>query len=162
MSGPFSKAEVHYIIGGHFVVCPLGLVEKAGDPGKFRVVRDLSYHQKEDGYSVNQHLDASLFPTEWGTAAQVADIVSLLPLHALFIAPSHSIFTLHIHICMFCIHRYRPSVHFTLFFTPHLLRSPSQIQIVALSTLLTPLHNLQSFYVLPIHSALHHSCANLH
>lgn len=50
-------------------------VEKAGEPGKFRIVRDLSY-ENEDGFAVNKFLDADDFPTEWGTAAQVAEIVS--------------------------------------------------------------------------------------
>lgn len=75
MSGPFSEDEVFNILGGHFVSSPLGVVEKAGEPGKFRVVRDLSY-QNSDGYSVNGFLDSDDFPTEWGTAAQIAEIVS--------------------------------------------------------------------------------------
>lgn len=79
MSGPFSKDEVHEILGSHFVMSPLGLVEKAGEPGKFRIVRDFSF-KNEDGYTVNNHLDSDDFPTEWGTASQVAEIVSTLPL----------------------------------------------------------------------------------
>jgi hypothetical protein len=78
MSGPFSASQVEFELGSFFVSCPLGLVEKAGELGKFRIIRDLSYHNKEDGYSVNDHLDADDFPTEWGTAAQVAEIVSFL------------------------------------------------------------------------------------
>lgn len=58
---------------------PLGVVEKAREPGKFRVVRDLSF-RNDDGYSVNGQLDSDDFPTEWGTASQVADIVSYLHL----------------------------------------------------------------------------------
>lgn len=38
MSGPFTKAQIHDILGRHFVSSPLGVVEKAGEPGKFRVV----------------------------------------------------------------------------------------------------------------------------
>jgi len=76
MSGPFSADEVFNILGGHFVSSPLGVVEKAGEPGKLRVVRDLSF-QNPDGYSVNGFLDSDDFPTEWGTAAQIADIVSV-------------------------------------------------------------------------------------
>lgn len=75
MSGPFSKEETHRIFGGHFASSPLGLVEKSGEPGKFRIVRDLSF-ENEDGFAVNKFLDADDFPTEWGTAAQVAEIVS--------------------------------------------------------------------------------------
>lgn len=76
MSGPFTQAQVQFELGGHFVSCPLGLVEKAGEPGKYRIIRDLSYNNKEDNYSVNSFLDADDFPTEWGTASQVAEIVS--------------------------------------------------------------------------------------
>jgi hypothetical protein len=86
MSGPYTISQVEHELGGFFVSCPLGLVEKAGEPGKFRIIRDLSYHNKEDGYSVNEHLDADDFPTEWGTAAQVAEIVST---------------SFHAHICAF-------------------------------------------------------------
>jgi hypothetical protein len=75
MSGPFSKEEVHQILGGHFVSSPLSLVEKLGEPGKFHTVRDLSF-KNEDGYAVNGCLDADDFPTKWGTAAQVTKIVS--------------------------------------------------------------------------------------
>lgn len=77
MSGPFTKDQVHDILGGHFVSSPLGVVEKAGEPGKYRVVRDLSF-KNTDGYSVNGQLDSDDFPTEWGTASQVAEIVSHL------------------------------------------------------------------------------------
>lgn len=75
------RDQITHELGGHFVSCPLGLVEKAGEPGKFRIIRDLSYVNKEDGYSVNAFLDSDDFPTEWGTAAQVAEIVSLFPCH---------------------------------------------------------------------------------
>jgi hypothetical protein len=77
MSGPFTADEVFEILSRHFVSSPLGVVEKAGEPGKFRVVRDLSY-QNPDGYSINSLLDSDDFPTKWGTAAQVAEIVSAL------------------------------------------------------------------------------------
>jgi hypothetical protein len=76
MSGPYTKEEVHSILGGHFATSPLGLVEKAGEPGKFRIVRDFSF-ENEDGFAVNNFIDSDDFPTEWGTASQVAEIVSI-------------------------------------------------------------------------------------
>lgn len=82
MSGPFSETEVQNFLGGHFASSPLGVVEKSGEPGKFRVVRDLSF-RNSDGFSVNSHLDSDDFPTQWGTAAQVAELVSLFPFVAL-------------------------------------------------------------------------------
>lgn len=75
MSGPYTKEDVHDILGGHFVTSPIGLVEKAGEPGKFRIVRDFSF-KNDDGFAVNNYLDSDDFPTEWGTASQVAEIVS--------------------------------------------------------------------------------------
>jgi hypothetical protein len=69
------KTRVHDILGGHFVSSPLGRVKKAGGPGKFCIVRDLPYHNR-DGYAVNDHLDSDDFPAGWGTCAQIADIVS--------------------------------------------------------------------------------------
>lgn len=75
MSGPFTEDQVFDILGGHFASSPLGVVEKSGEPGKFRVVCDLSF-KNDDGFSVNGHLDSDDFPTEWGTASQVAELVS--------------------------------------------------------------------------------------
>ncbi|KAG2127254.1 uncharacterized protein EDB93DRAFT_1096635, partial [Suillus bovinus] len=72
MSGPFSKEEVHHIFGGHFISSPLGLVEKSGELGKYWFVWDLFFKNK-DRYTINSWLDADDFPTEWGTAAQVAE-----------------------------------------------------------------------------------------
>jgi hypothetical protein len=78
MSGPLSASQVKAELGGFFVSCPIGLVDKASSPSKFHIIRDLSYHNKDDGYSVNDHLDSDDFPTEWGTASQVAEIVCSL------------------------------------------------------------------------------------
>lgn len=72
MSGLSSKEEVHHLLGGHFISSPLGLVEKSG---KYRIVRDLLF-ENEDGYAINNWLDTDDFPTEWGTAAQITEIVS--------------------------------------------------------------------------------------
>lgn len=70
------QEQISLKLSRHFVSCPLSLVEKVGDQGKFHIIRDLSYVNKEDGFSVNSLLDADKFPTEWGTAAQVTEIVS--------------------------------------------------------------------------------------
>jgi hypothetical protein len=110
MSGPFTQEQISLELGGHFVSCPLGLVEKAGEPGKFRIIRDLSYINKEDGYSVNSFLDADDFPTEWGTAAQVAEIVSLSSSHFAYI---------YAHICAFAV----ASTFSGCVFTPGTLRT---------------------------------------
>jgi len=60
-----------------------------------------------DGYSVNGFLDSDDFPTEWGTAAQVADIVSdILVLHlhasALFHLARFGVLPLHTSVFYLC------------------------------------------------------------
>jgi hypothetical protein len=77
MSGPFTASQVEAELGSFLISCPIGLVKKASSHGKFHIICDLSYHSKDDGYSINDHLDSDNFPTEWGTATQIADIVSL-------------------------------------------------------------------------------------
>lgn len=75
MDGPFSQEEVEYRLG-FFRASPLGVVEKVGSPGKFRIIRDLSFAGQE-GTSVNDHLDSDEFRTRWGSAFEVQEIVSL-------------------------------------------------------------------------------------
>ena len=74
ISGPYSTHVVEHILG-HFYSCPLGLVPKSGESGKWRIIRDLS---KKDthGISVNDRLDPDDFPTEWGSARVMEQMVS--------------------------------------------------------------------------------------
>jgi hypothetical protein len=78
MSGPFSKSEVEEILGP-FRTSPI-IVDvtegKNGGPVKKRICRHLSY-KGAMGFSVNDCLDSDDYPTRWGTAEQVADIVSI-------------------------------------------------------------------------------------
>ncbi|KAG2353198.1 hypothetical protein BDR07DRAFT_1222498, partial [Suillus spraguei] len=71
--GPFTEDQVFDILGGHFASSPLGVVEKSGGHEKFCVVCDISF-KNDDEFSVNSHLDSDNFPTEWGTASQVAEL----------------------------------------------------------------------------------------
>ncbi len=73
MSGPYSQAEVERILGSPFISSPLSVVPKAN--GKLRLVQDCS-KEDADGLSVNGRIDADLFPTKWGSAAEVAELVS--------------------------------------------------------------------------------------
>ena len=73
MSGPYSRADVERILGSPFISSPLSVVPKAN--GKLRLVQDCS-KEDPDGLSVNGRIDADLFPTRWGSAAEVADLVS--------------------------------------------------------------------------------------
>lgn len=75
MSGPWSQTAVEYLLGGPFMSSPIFLIDKAGSPGKLRLIQDCSF-ENEDGFSVNDFIDSDNFPTTWGTAAEVAQIVS--------------------------------------------------------------------------------------
>lgn len=75
MSGPYTRAEVERILQAKFVSSPLYVVEKAGSPGKKRLIQNSSF-KDASGLSVNDEIDSDDFPTKWGTAAEVAEIVS--------------------------------------------------------------------------------------
>ncbi|GBE88972.1 hypothetical protein SCP_1403800 [Sparassis crispa] len=77
MTGPYSQAQVEHILGSHFVSSPLAVVPKAGSK-KFRLVQNCSY-QDEFGVSVNSQINSDNFPTKWGTAAEVAEIIINAP-----------------------------------------------------------------------------------
>ncbi|GBE80443.1 hypothetical protein SCP_0301580 [Sparassis crispa] len=74
MTGPYSQAQVEHILGSYFVSSPLAVVPKA-DSKKFRLVQNCSY-QDEFGVSVNSQINSDDFPTKWGTAAEVAEIIN--------------------------------------------------------------------------------------
>lgn len=79
MSGPYSRADVESILGGHFRSSPLHVVPKAtppGSPQKYRLVINLSF-EDPSGTSVNSLIDSDDFPTRWGGAREVENIVSL-------------------------------------------------------------------------------------
>lgn len=81
MSGPYSQSQTEEILGSYFVSSPLAVVEKPGSPAKLRLVQNCSF-KDENGISVNDQIDLDDFPTTWGTAAQVAQIVSTSPSHS--------------------------------------------------------------------------------
>lgn len=75
MTGPYTRGDVEHILRSPFVSSPLSVVDKAGAPGKYRLVQNCSF-ENEAGISVNYYIDSDDFPTEWGTASQFAEIVS--------------------------------------------------------------------------------------
>lgn len=77
MSGPFSLEEMKGFFG-KFAACPVHVVETVDEDGnpKFRVVRNFSWVGGEVDYSVNDLIDSEDFPTEWGTASRIAELVS--------------------------------------------------------------------------------------
>jgi hypothetical protein len=77
MSGPFTWDELKKEARGNVIVSPLGAVDKAGEPGKLRITRDLSFKGKAP-FSVNDKINKDAFKTKWGTAAMIIELVSLL------------------------------------------------------------------------------------
>ena len=78
MSGPFTWDQLKKEARGEVIVSPLGAVDKAGEPGKLRIIRDLSFRGKAP-FSVNDKIDPNSYITKWTTAAMVMDLVSLIP-----------------------------------------------------------------------------------
>jgi hypothetical protein len=77
-SGPFTQEELECKIGP-FRSSPLQVATKEGAPGelaKLRVCRHLSYKGKTQS-SINDEINTDDYPTRWGKATDVADIVCL-------------------------------------------------------------------------------------
>lgn len=89
MEGPYDEKTVKSILQSNFMTSPLFVIDKSGSPGKFRLVQDCS-HKNEDGFSVNDSIESEDYPTEWGNAASIAQIVSVVTLSRLdhFILPT--------------------------------------------------------------------------
>lgn len=83
MDGPYTEEEMRRMCGGHFAACPVHVVTQLDEAGKLkrRIVRNMSFEGRE-GYSVNDLLDSDDYPTEWGSAPMVAEIVSTAVLSA--------------------------------------------------------------------------------
>ena len=74
MIGPMSIKQAQWALSSCFRTSPVGLVPKANSPGKFRVIRDLSYCGSA-GHSVNDLIPADR-PTRWVAASEFACQVS--------------------------------------------------------------------------------------
>jgi hypothetical protein len=81
-TGPYSQAECERILRGHFMSSPLVIVttvSATGEP-KHRICRHLSKSDPVMKFpTVNEFIVKEDFPTHFGTAQGVADIVSNLP-----------------------------------------------------------------------------------
>lgn len=77
MSGPYSKEELEDIVKGPFQSSPLvvSIQPQEGLPDKIRICRHLS-KSNHNHPSTNDHVDADKFPTRFGSASQMAEIVS--------------------------------------------------------------------------------------
>lgn len=80
MVGPFTQEGLEAHLGESFVSSPLSVVPKVGGTG-WRVVRNFSKVDPKTGVSVNDLLDADDYPTTWGGALQMAEIVSTFYYH---------------------------------------------------------------------------------
>ena len=79
-SGPFSRVEVEERISP-FQTSPLSMVPKAGKPGKFRLIQNLSLPRNNPViHSINHVLDSDTFPCTWGTFSTICTLLNNLPL----------------------------------------------------------------------------------
>src|ERR1700683_3320447 len=76
MSGPFTWDKLKKEARGNVIVSPLGVVDKAGEPGKLCITHDLSFKGRAP-FLVNDKIDKNAFTTKWGTAVMVIDLVCL-------------------------------------------------------------------------------------
>ena len=78
-AGPFSRTEVEEKIGP-FQTSPLSMVPKAGKPGKFRLIQNLSFPRNNPAiHSINHALDSDAFPCTWGTFSTICTLLNNLP-----------------------------------------------------------------------------------
>jgi len=77
--GPFSQEELEREIGP-FQSSPLSLVPKAGNPGRYRLIQNLSHpHSNRPTPSINSLLESDDFPCTWGTFCTVCTVIRHLP-----------------------------------------------------------------------------------
>lgn len=76
---PFSQEELEREIGP-FQSSPLSLIPKAGNPGRYRLIQNLSHpHTNRPTPSINSLLDSDDFPCTWGTFRTVCTVIRHLP-----------------------------------------------------------------------------------
>ena len=77
--GPFTREELEHEIGP-FQSSPLSLVPKAGKPGKYRLIQNLSHpHTNQPTLSINASLNSDDFPCTWGTFRTMCSLIRNLP-----------------------------------------------------------------------------------
>jgi len=79
--GPFTRSQLERTIG-FFQSSPLTIIPKAGKPGRFRLIQNLSYPNipNHGGVpSINSQVDSDLFPCMWGTFATTCTLIHSLP-----------------------------------------------------------------------------------
>ena len=78
--GPCSRDTIESVIGP-FQSSPISMVAKAGKPGKFRLVQNLSFPRSpQNGISsINSSIDSSLYPCYWGTFSNTCQLLWSVP-----------------------------------------------------------------------------------
>lgn len=80
-SGPYTRETLEQAMGP-FRCAPLGVVSKASDPGKFRVIQDFSYPRDNSLSSLNSQINSEDFGCVWGCYPDVAAAVAAAHLEA--------------------------------------------------------------------------------
>jgi hypothetical protein len=78
--GPFTRSALEAIIG-YFQTSPISMIPKAGKPGRFRLVQNLSYPHIPRGslVSINHTINSDLYPSTWGTFSTICTTIWSLP-----------------------------------------------------------------------------------
>ena len=79
--GPFTQDRLKSLIGP-FQPSPLNIIPKAGKPGKFCLIQNLSHPnspQPSELLSINSQVNPALFPCEWGKFNTACALVQNLP-----------------------------------------------------------------------------------
>lgn len=80
--GPFTRRQLEQVLGS-FQTSPFTIIPKAGRPGKFRLIQNLSFpcqpSHKFPNKSINSQIDSDDFPCTWATFATICQIITRLP-----------------------------------------------------------------------------------
>jgi hypothetical protein len=78
--GPITLEEVESLLGA-FHTSPLSIIPKPGQPGKFRIIQNLSSPHSPLGAisSINSSIDSDQYPCTWGTFSTICLLIRRLP-----------------------------------------------------------------------------------
>ena len=80
--GPFLQTQLLALVGP-FQSSPISIIPKPGRPGKFRIVQNFSFPMSPSARylnpSINSFINATNFPTSWGTFSIIYLLISRLP-----------------------------------------------------------------------------------
>jgi hypothetical protein len=78
--GPVSLEETEFLLGP-FQTSPFSIIPKPGQPGKYRLIQNLSspHSPSQAITSINSAIDSDQYPCTWGTFATICLLISRLP-----------------------------------------------------------------------------------